>query len=489
MNSSAVEELTRQTMEAIRKAQTAGVTVGTGIFGYDLSDVVSLVPVNTPLYDRFSRKPGSQGSKAATWRSMTNVNNAQPNPFVGVDAGGNFVQFAEQDVMALYQPVRVSGRVTDDSIDFAEQYEDTKALGITGTLMQWRILDNKSIIGGQNFALAAIGTPAVVTATTGGNIGQTIAVNVKVAARSPYNFYWGGSGIASAQGTATTPTDGLATHSATATVVAVKGAVAYDWYVAGFYYTTTTTNTVLITSVPVANAPAVPNIPDLFVTAPTAVPVADTTGSANAYNGLIASTLGDYSVAGPIVTPGTGTGSGAIWTTLNGALLTGTSQGITEIDNLLLQIFNSVQLSPTALVMNAQQANDIANRVLGTNQATTYLNPNPSNNRVGLTAGGSVAHYVNRASGGDIIDIVVDPHFPVGTVMAISERVPFPNSGIANTFEVRTLRDVRAKEYGTSLTPGGALGGPRTEWDVSSNETFVNRAPVACGVLSNIGNG
>jgi hypothetical protein len=68
--------------------------------------------------------------------------------------------------------------------------------------------------------------------------------------------------------------------------------------------------------------------------------------------------------------------------------------------------------------------------------------------------------------------------------------VPYPNSGIANTFEVRTLQDVMQFPYGAQLdaTPGNN-GGPREVWDQSSVETLVNRAPVTCGVLSNIQSG
>jgi len=98
------------------------------------------------------------------------------------------------------------------------------------------------------------------------------------------------------------------------------------------------------------------------------------------------------------------------------------------------------------------------------------------------------ARYINGSSGGDEIEIVVDPHVPPGQIIAITERIPYPNSGIANTFEARTLRDVAEFDYGASLIPG-ANGGPREEWDVSSLETFVNRAPVACGIISNISAG
>jgi hypothetical protein len=477
--------ITAETLDQIKKAQTNGFTTATGVVGYDLSGVVSLVPVNTPWFDRVTRTSG-EGSLAANWKALTNINNQQPNPFVGLDQGGNYVKFNEQDVLAKYVPVRVSGFVSHDSIDLSKGYADTRALAVTGTLMQWRIQENKGLLGGQNFALPAIAVATVATATTGGTIAATTAVNVRVAARSGLNYYWGGSGVASAQGTVTTGAG--ATNSATATVAAVRGAVAYDWYVAGFYYTTTTVNTVLITSIPTANATSVPSLPDLYSVAPSAIPATDTSYTAGSYNGLIATLAGDYSATG-LVTPGAGTPSGATFTSLNGGTLTGNSQGVAEIDNMLLAIYNSAQLSPTAMIINGQEAQDIKAKILATNAAVTYLQPDASS-RQGVIGGGQVAGYVNGASGGDHIEIVVDPHLPPGRIVFVTESINYPNSGIANTFEARCLRDVSEFPYGASLDPTpGNNGGPREVWDLSSMETFVNRAPVACGVISEIAAG
>ena len=43
-----VEEITAETMAAFQKATTSGVFVSTGIQGYDLSGLISQVPVNVP---------------------------------------------------------------------------------------------------------------------------------------------------------------------------------------------------------------------------------------------------------------------------------------------------------------------------------------------------------------------------------------------------------------------------------------------------------
>lgn len=494
MNFQPFEAITRDTLEAIQKAQTNGVLSTTGVFGYDLSGVVSLVPVVTPWYERVARKAAPEGSDSAVWRALLNVNNQQPNPFVGRDAAGNFVVVSEQDISQKYQPVRVSGEVTQDAMDFARNYADAKAIASIQTLMQWRIQDDRALIGGQNFALPTITAPTATAATTGGTIPTATIFYVKVAARSPYNFYWGGSGAISTVGNVAVGSS-TSTNKVTATVTAVRGAVAYDWFtstdnVTYYYNTTTTVNTAVFTAT--ISAPnTVPNIPDLYGTAPvyaTVVSDGDTSYSANSYNGLLATLSGSYSSSGPLVTYGTGgsTASGAIFTSLDGATMTGTAQGISELDTLNSAIYSSAQVSPTAYLCAPQQASDMASKVLATNAAVTYLQP--ESGRVGITGGASMGRYINRVTG-DTIEIVPDPHMPPGTIVAVTERVPYPNSNIANTFEARTLREVSQFDYGPSLTAGGAGSGPRFLWDQSSIECFVNRAPVCSGVLSNIAAG
>lgn len=485
--SSTLESLSAETIEEIKKAQTTGVTVATNVVGYDLSGLISLIPVNTPWFDRISRVSG-QGALNAQWKALTNINNAQPNPFTGLENGGGKVKFNELDVFAKYQPLRMAGEYTLDARDVSKGYADAKAIAVAGTLAQWRIGANKAYFGGQSFPLPAIGAATLVASTTGGTI-ATGTVYLKVAARSPLNYYWGGSGIASAEASVavTGPT-----ASVTASVAAVRGAVAYDWFVSSStgtekYLTTTTTNTVTITSVPGSNQPAPTTIPGLSSVAPTAVPASDASyDSSNSFNGLFATLSGDYGANG-LVQFGSGTNSGATFQSLDGAKLTTSGQGVAEIDNLLLSLYNTAQLSPSALVMNGQQAKDIASRITAAGAASTYLQPE-GNGRVGITGGTSVAQYINSAAGGAKVEILVDPYAPVGSIVAVTEHINYPNSGITNTFESRTLRDVSQWDYGVAHSVG-AGGGPKETWDVSSIETFVNRAPVACGVISNIAAG
>lgn len=479
--------ISAETLEEIKKASaTAGVLSSSGITGVDLGDLVSLVPVNSPFYDSLPRTRPKMGNTFAQWKALVNINNAQPDPAVALDYAAPVVTLQELDVTAPYGKIGAGYTVTRDAQAIAEGYADSKAIAIFNALNQYKLGADKKLLGGQRFALTTPGTPTVTTATTGGTIPLSTAVNVKVAARTLSNYFYGGSTVASAQGTVTTG-GGTSTNTATASVAAVIGAVAYDWFVAGFYYTTTSVNKVLITSIPVANAAIPTTLPGLNSTAITAVPVADASAKPNDFNGLLATLAGDYATGGAtgLVTRGTGTNSGAQFTSLDGAAFTVTGQNVKELDDLNTAIFNSVQLGPDAYMMSSQQATEISSAI-GASAAggTTMFLPN-LDGRNEAVAGQFVGYYINKATGGTPVKIEVHPNLAPGTVIARTDSVPFPNSNIVNTLEMRNLDEVYSYEYGAARA-AGAGGGPREDGETLSLSTLINRAPVAMGVISNI---
>jgi hypothetical protein len=482
-----VDTMTRETIAAIKKAQTAGVNTSTGITGIDLSDLISQIPVNTPFRDQVPRTRPKMGAKFAEWRVLVNVNNSQPNPFTAFDYAAPLVQIEEMDVTALYAKIGMGYTVTQDAIDQAGGYADAKAVTVFGTLNQFKIGEDKGGIGGCLFALNTPATPAVADSPTGGSIPPSTVVDVKVAARTGANYFWGGSTVASAQGAVTTSTVTGSTHSAVATVTAVRGAMAYDWYVAGFYYTTTVVNVVTITSVPTANATSVPKLPGLYATAPTAVPTVDSSAGANQFNGLLATLAGDYAEGGAtgLVTPGSGVPSGAYFHSLDGAAFTVDGAAVEELDNMNQAIFDTVELSPDAYMMSSRQGTELSNVILNSTNSETFFQPNLAG-RSEAVLGAFVGWYVNKAAGGTPIRVEVHPHLPPGTLIARTDTVPWPNSEITNTLEMRCVKDLADYEYAANRNSGVAGGGPRFDGETYANETLINKAPVAMGVLQNI---
>ena len=502
-----LEELTQETL-AIKN--TSGILVSTGLQGVDLSGFTSLVPVNVPARNNTSAFPrviAGEGSQVATWRTWININSSQYSAAVGRDYAGSMTQFLEQDVYAPYEPVAKAGRVTLDAVAFARNYADALAQAELQTLNQLFIAQDDYIINAQAWSVGTPSTPTLVTATTGGTIAASTTLYVKVAARSGVNYFEGGSSIASTAASATT-TSTTSTGAVTASVTggAIKGAVAYDWYVGTssgttYYYSTTTTTSVTITSVPTA-AQALPTTLALLSTllpgvgcAPLAIPptagngqapTGDTSYSSNYYNGLIASTLGDYGSTGPVA-PGGGTASGATFIDNGGNAPALSGGGIDILDKINDNLWASVQLSPTAYMINSAQADEISKQILSSSSATTFLPPTDADARTNLAGGGYIGRYINRAAGGVPVMLEVHPRVAPGTIIARTDRVPFPGSNIGSVFEVRCQYDTMRFDYAANFNSGTVGGGPRYDFEIRSMETLVNRAPVAQAIVENVG--
>lgn len=494
-----MQDVTEETLAAISKAQTTGILETTGIYSYDLSELVTLIPVVTPWRDIVPRKASPDGNPYAVWRAILDLTSSQPDPSMGFDYAASEVVFLEQDFQARYKPTGFAGLVTQDAYDLAKGYGDPYAIATFNVLNQVLIADDRKLVGAQSFALARPAAPSLTQVGTGGTIGA-VQVYVGVAARTGSGYYYG-SGNSRANSANTTFGSG-STNSITATVGSVRGAVAYDWFQSAdgstwYYYTTTTTNAVTMTKVINANQalPSATTCPDMSTSwkgTPATVPTINTAadnGSANAndYDGLLASLSADYNGSGQWVQPGTGTANPAINSSLDGASLTLTGGTVTEIEaNLFLPLWNQVKCSPTAIMVNAVQAQKIANLILGANSATTFLNTD-SSGRVSVTAGGRVGEIVNAPAGGVTVPIEVHTSLPPGTIVARTDRVPFPQANISSVFEYRALRDTAQFDYGISRVANTAGGGPRKEFEVRSVGSFLCRAPVAQAVLQNVG--
>lgn len=501
-------QVSADTLEAIKKAQTEGILVSTGLTGYDLSGLVAQIPVNVPARNNTSAFPrviAGEGSELAVWRALLNINAEQGDAAVGYDYAGTLAKVNLQNCFAPYRPLAKAGRVTLDAQAVARNYADALAVDTIQTLNQLFISQDMHIINSQDWSLGKPAKPTLVLSSTGGAIKKTEKVSVAVAARSGANYFVGGPVIADAEGlsgsTEASEKENVEaitteTSSVTASIKAIKGAVAYDWYVGKeggelFYYTTTTIASVKITKIPAA-AEALPKLPLLSgIKPPKTVKLLeerapkDTSFSNNWYNGIIASTLGDYGANGP-VKPGEGTPSGAVFIDNGGNAISGSGGSITLLDEINDELWASVQLSPTSYMVNSLQGDEISKLLLESSVATTFLPPTDADARTNLAGGGYIGRYINKAAGGVPVNIEVHPRVAPGTIITRTDRVPFPGSNIGSVFEVRCQYDTMQFDYAANYNPGVLGGGPRFDYEIRSMETLINRAPVAQAVACNI---
>jgi hypothetical protein len=493
-----LDVVSRETLEAIAKATTEGVLVSTGIQGYDLSGLVALVPVNVPARNNtsaFPRTIAGTGSQTAVWRALLNINAQQSDAATGMDFAGSLVKFDEQDCFAPYRPLAKGGRVTLDAVAVARNFADALAVAELQTLNQLFIAQDMHLINSQAWTLGAKPTaPTLVVNKTGGSLAESTKYEVQFAARSGANYFVGGSTEPSAAATA--KTEALKTNTITASHAAIKGAVAYDWYFGTesgklWYYTTTTIAEATFTeALTKANGvPGAEKCPLLWSTIPAkeaAEIVTDTSFNEKKwFNGVIASTLGDYGSTGP-VKPGAGTSSGAYWKDNKGAKITASGASVPLLDELFAELWASTQLSPTGIMLNALQGDELSTALLENSTSTTFLPPTDADARTNLAGGGYVGRYINKAAGGVPVSIEIHPHVAPGTLIARTDRVPFPGSNIGTVFEMRCQYDTMRFDYAASRGSGEGEG-PRYDFEIRSMETLINRAPSAQGIVSNIG--
>ena len=492
------------------KAATSGIDTSTSVAGVDfIEDLMSWVPVDTPFFNSVPRGQG-RGATAVFWETLLNVNSAQNWQGVQKDYAAQIAQIQNQYTFSPYAVVGQGGKVTWDAIAQGIDYADVLAVDTIQTINQQLIALEVNQLNSQAFALPAIATPTTVASTSGGSI-ATGTVYVKVAARSGMNWYTGGSGAASTEASqaVTGPT-----ASVTASVAAVKGAAGYDWYVgsatgAEHYYTTTPVNTVTITSVP-GSANNVPTAyaglfgsygPGSPIAGPSTVPAADTSFQTYWQNGLLASILGDWpsSPDGPVpnvgqnppglVTPGSGVTQGAYYSSLNGATLTVEGAAFAEVDNMNRKIYDTYQVTPSRLLMGSQVLTDFANAFLNNPQAVTWLSPDARDGRLEAVMGGHVATYANKTVNGKPIPLWLMPYLPPGKIVAVIDSLPFPGSNVTAALQVRTLYDFFRFDYGSNRQLNTSDGGPRYDFEIRSEQAFVNKASGVCGVIDNVGIG
>ena len=499
---STLAQVSQQTINlmktAVAKAATGGFTTVTGASGFDLAPFVSLYPAVTPFYNSTPRVQVAQGGESAVWQTYLNTQTAQSYGFTSANTAGPLMQNNISTQLAIYTQTAQRQDISLDAIGQAMNYVDVYSLAVTEMLMAKIVTEDILMLNAVSFSVGSPATPTLTASTTGGTIAASTDVSVQVAFRSGWNWYAGGSTAASTAASVTTAST-TATNSVTATVAGAGVLVsAYDWYVGGYYYTTTQLPTVTITSVPTANQ-AIPNVVGLPLlwksgqVAITSVPSADTSYVSTGWTGLLGSIVADLTSYGTMsapasyVAPGSGVSQGAYVDNLAGGQLTSDGPQITQFNAAFEAIYSVWQISPTRILMAPQQFNDITTGILGTVNAVNYFEPTSISQHKGLVASGSVPVYINPITG-DAVQLQVMPHLPPGQVAIVCDQIPFPASNIGSSLQVRTTYDNFLFQYG--VVPDGTSGsGPAWKVEVRSQESFVNAAAPTMGVIGGIAPG
>jgi len=485
--------------DAINKAAT--ITQATGLVAFDLqAPAKNLYPVNTPIRNKLPRVGGGVGT-ATNWRQVNAIIGSGFDAMGWVPEGQRAAQmsYSTSNKSASYVTIGEEEGVTFEAIGAARTFEDIQATATMRLLQKMMLKEEMAVLFGN--ASVALGTPSglALTAPTGASpVGSTTTLSVYVAALTGEG--WNNATKAGTLATATTKTitgaDGQtfvlnggtshlsanATQSVTSaqslacTVTPVQGAVAYAWFAGTVGAETlqafTTINSIVFTST-------------LSTTNQAASAVtADYSTNSTAFDGLF--TTAAKSGSGANVTY---LATGTIGT---GTALTASGRGsVNEIDAMMLNMWNTYQVSPDVLYVNAQELKNITTKCLSSSGGASLVNyfQDPKAGEYIVTAGGAVQFYYNpfmtspEGSSGHRIPIKIHPNLAPGTILGWAHNLPiqYQSNNVPNVAEVKTRNDYYQIDW--------PLTTRQRQVGVYAEEVLAVYAPFAMSVISNITNG
>lgn len=475
--------------DSINKA----ITQSTGLVWYDLqAPAKNLFPVITPLRNSVPRVSGNGGT-ATNWIAVTGINTTSLNGFVPEGVRNGVVTTAVSPKSASYKAFGLEDSVTFEADLAAVNFEDIRSTTAQRLLWATMIQEELSILGGNGTDGVALGTPTAPTVTVdaaGGSIGagtyNVIVValtlmgyqasslsggvvgSVSVTSADGSSFSYGGGSSQKSSATSTGAITG-ATNSISAYTPVVTGAVAYAWYVgtasAEKLEAITTINSVEITSLAGTGQAA-------------SAITADNSTNAYAFNGILyqAWDSGSNSYIANLATGTEGVGT---------PLASDSAGGITQIDTMLQSLWDNYRLGPDAIYVNSQEAKNITNKIVAGGAAPLFrfVTDNPGSGMQNLTAGSLVGNYLNKFAmgGGQLIPIRLHPYMPPGTMVAVTETLPYPINNVPNVMEMKLRRDYYQMEW--------PLRTRKYETGVYFDGVLAHYFPPSIGIITNIGNG
>lgn len=476
--------LTAENSELMKSTFSQSGSATTGLTFYDLeAGAKFLYPVLTPLRNEIPRVTG-RGGIQANWKAITAINTSGIR--VGVSGGnrGAVMAVAVADYAASYKGIGI-----EDNVDFEAQYagqgfDDVRAIAAKVGLQALMLGEELLLLGGNGTVpLGTTPTPSLSASTTGGTMTATTKfvlcvaltlegfVNSSVAAGIPTlvtrtnadgsvdTFNGGSAQKSAAASVATTGTTG----SITATVAAVRGAVAYAWYWgasanAATLGAITTVNSVVMTTDAGAGTQNGSN---------TDLPATDHSANSLSFDGLLTQAMKS--------------GSNAYYRSLDGAALTPDGAGgIVEIDEALKSFWDNYRLTPDTIWVSSDLALAISQKILQGNANGAYRIV--VNMEQGMMVGGvMVATYLNRFSmaGANVVKVRIHPNMPAGMMFFSSSTLPYPVSGVGNVMQVRTRQEYYQIEW--------PLRTRKYEYGVYADEVLQHYFPPSMGVIANVG--
>ena len=514
-----MEPVSAETIRMIKEAQAKALespqlkrafTVASNITNYNLEPAAKLLyPVITPLRNKIPRiSAAGKGDTATRWKAVTGINTSGVNAGIAEGKRGGVIAQTTKTYTAPYATIGLEDSVTFEADEAAEGFDDARALMAQQLLRSNMIEEEFNIVGGNySLALGTTNTPVLSTGNgSGGGINDSTTVYVlcvgltldgyryttvaggclgqvtRTNADGSTDSFGGYNSKISASANITTGTPGTNDNYVRAYVTPKAGTVAYAWYwgasAAGATIgAITTINSVQIN---VAAGTGTQAANDAKVTT-------DYSQNNLIFDGLI------YQVAGAAFEDGGSAPAGYVAVQATGTPGTGTpltadgAGGITEIDTDFKAFWDNFRVSPTMILVHAQELGNITKKVVSGGSTPLFrFNLDAATGTIPaatLSAGTVIGTYFNKYTmgGGQLVKVMLHPNVPPGTIIYYSDELPYPLSGITNILQMKTR-----KEYYQTEWP---LKTRKYESGVYVTEVLQNYFPPAFGVRYNIANG
>ena len=493
-----IAQTTQETLGLMKESLAKNVTISTGLTAYDLqAPAKNLYPTITPLRNSLPRVARLNPGDAARWKTISSVAGSGYDAMGWVPEGQRTASMSYQAVLntAPYLTLGEEDTVTFEAEAAAQGFEDINATATLRILQKTMRKEEHALMGGNtSVALGTPGAPTLTASGTGATLpAATYSVIVVGLTFEGYSNSSLSGGVATTKiitgndGNTYTLNGGSSMRSANVTQAVTlgqtlfataplnNGAVAYAWFVGPAGSETlqqiTTINSAAFATPLIAGQQAASTI------------AADNSRNPTlAFDGLLS--VGFNPINSAYVQA---LASGPAGT---GTFMTSSGRGsVVEIDNMLVQMWNTYRISPTVIYVNAQEQKNITNKCL-TNSSGPLLHYNvaadaDNSKPYGVSASGVVRWYYNPFSvdAGFDIPIKVHPDLPPGTILAYCERLPvwYQSNQTPNVAEVMTRRDYYRVDW--------PLRTRRREFGVYTEEVLAVYAPFGVGILTNIGNG
>ncbi len=498
---------TAETLELLKAAQTKSDDIiksfvqpgsaTTGLQAYNLeAPSKKMYPILTPLRNEIPRVGGGFAIQA-NWKSINNINVSNVRAGVSEGQRGGVINYSMSENFAAFRGFGLENNVTFEANYASKNYEDVKALAVQQTLEATMVQEERLILGGNtSVALGTTPTPSATGSTTGGTIANgsyslicvalglqayldVVGVNngstgqyfdaatVEVpgsitrtnADGSTDTF---GGGAARKSSAASVSIASGSTGSVAATVTAVRGAVGYAW----FFGASGSEKLVACTSV---NSVTITAAADSGAQPASDLPSSDTSTSTLDFDGLLyqAFKSGSNAYYKAMATGNTGL-------TADGA------GGIVEFEEAFVGFYNKYRLSPSVAYISSQELINITKKIVGNGGAPLLRLTMAADNQGTIQAGVRVGQYLNKVTG-QMVDLVVHPNMPAGTIFFYTKSLPYPMSNVSNVAQMLMRQDYYQLEW--------PLKTRKYEYGVYADGVLQHYAPFSMGIISNIANG